>query len=227
MSNQTCLWGLFRRRQCLVPSWRGWLVLAVCLGLPLLILGRSTHAFLAMTDPLPGGILIVEGWGTDRAMEAGLAEFRRHHYDHLFVTGGPIDEGAPLCEYKSFAQRGAAILLKMGLGTNEVEAVPAPMVMQDRTYTSAVALRRWLDEHGLSPDKANLISEGPHARRSRLLYEKGLKGSVRVGVIAVPDPDYDARHWWRYSTGVRTVIGELLAYGYARFLFIEPAADAH
>jgi hypothetical protein len=40
-----------------------------------------------------------------------------------------------------------------------------------------------------------------------------------VGVIAAPDPEYDANKWWASSSGVRTLIGETIAYLYARFLF--------
>src|ERR1035441_1729791 len=31
--------------------------------------------------------------------------------------------------------------------------------------------------------------------------------------------EYDERHWWHYSQGVRIMIGEVLAYTYARLLF--------
>ena len=40
-----------------------------------------------------------------------------------------------------------------------------------------------------------------------------------VGIIAVPNPDYDSKHWWRYSEGVKDVISEGAAYVYARFFF--------
>ena len=43
--------------------------------------------------------------------------------------------------------------------------------------------------------------------------------NVAVGGISVPNPGYDARHWWRYSEGVQDVLREALAYVYARFLF--------
>ena len=45
---------------------------------------------------------------------------------------------------------------------------------------------------------------------------------MTVGIIAVPNPDYDSRHWWQYSEGVREVIGESIAYSYARFFFAPP-----
>jgi len=40
-----------------------------------------------------------------------------------------------------------------------------------------------------------------------------------IGVIAVPDRDYDAKRWWSSSEGVRDVIDELVAYVYARLIF--------
>ena len=36
------------------------------------------------------------------------------------------------------------------------------------------------------------------------------------GIIAVEDQDYDSKRWWESSDGVRTVIGEMIAYVYAR-----------
>ena len=65
---------------------------------------------------------------------------------------------------------------------------------------------------------------GPHARRSRLLFEKAFGRDTRVGIIALEDRDYDPAHWWKSSQGVRTVTDELIAYGYARLLF-HPAAQ--
>jgi hypothetical protein len=35
----------------------------------------------------------------------------------------------------------------------------------------------------------------------------------------VQNPDYDPKHWWRYSEGVREILGETIAYMYAEFLF--------
>ena len=70
----------------------------------------------------------------------------------------------------------------------------------------------------------NVVTEGPHARRSRLLFEKAFGKDVQVGVMSIPSPNYDHKHWWRTSEGVRTMISEVLAYGYARLLFRAPKA---
>ena len=212
-------WGLLRRRERLLPTWRGCGLLVLVFLVLTIGIGRRLHAFLAMNEPVPGGVMAVEGWCTDYAFEVAMEEFQRGHYEKIYVTGGPIDEGAPLWQYKTYAQRGAAVLLKLGMPTNSVEAVPAARVRADRTFAAARAMAAWSREHNVPLTKVQVISEGPHARRSRLLFAKALGKDVRVGVLAVPVLEYDADHWWRSSSGVRGVMGELLAYFYAKFLF--------
>ena len=216
-------WGLLKRRPCLVPTLRGWLALIVSLVLLAILIARGIHPFLAVNDSIPGGVLVVEGWAPDYAMAEAVAEFHRHTYDKVFVTGIPIEHGGPLYDFKSYAELGAAMLIKLGLSTNIVQAVPTPNVPQDRTYTSAVALRNWLGEHGMAAPKINLFSVGPHARRSRLLYQKAMGKGVTIGVIAAPVDDYNPARWWRSSNGVRAVTGEAIGYLYACFLFRAPA----
>ena len=53
--------------------------------------------------------------------------FKRGRYSLLCVTGGPLERGEPLSEYKTYAELGAAILVKAGLATNLVSAIPAPI----------------------------------------------------------------------------------------------------
>lgn len=216
--NRRC-WGLVRSRQVWVPTWKGGLLLLA----GLLICGRllvpRIHDFLAMNKPSQASILVVEGWMTDSCLEDVVKEFHAQAYSQVLVTGGPIEFGAPLSEYKTMAQRGAETLLRMGLSTNQVQAVPSAHVRQDRTYTSALALQAWFRAHGQPPARITLVSQGPHARRSRLLFQMALGKGTTVGVIALPATDYDEATWWRTSSGVRDVIGELLAYFYARVLF--------
>lgn len=213
-----------RRRQFLVPTWKGWLLLLLVFCPLATVAVRGLHSFLAVNRPLTGGVLVVEGWVADYALQIAADEFRHDHYAKIYVTGGPIESGAPLVEYKTYAERGAAILLKLGLGTNAVQAVPAPFVAQDRTYVSAMTLRRWWRQNCAAPAKVQLVTEGLHARRSRLIFRRALGKGVQVGVIAVPGRDYDPAHWWHYSAGVRGVIGETVAYFYAAVLF-HPAAE--
>jgi uncharacterized SAM-binding protein YcdF (DUF218 family) len=219
--NRTCL-GLLCRRQCLVPTLRGWLLLAVSLVALSVLAVLELPSFLAVTDPVPGGVLVVEGWEPDYMLKFATAEFKRNHYTKIFVTGLPIEQGVFLSEYTNFANVGAASLARLGMDANDVQAVPCSKIRRDRTYNTALALKHWLRDHDLAPTKVNVITGGLHARRSRLLFQEALGKGVSVGVIAMPPNDYDERQWWRSSQGVRGLIGETLAYLYARLLFYPP-----
>jgi hypothetical protein len=212
-------WGLLRRRECLLPTWRGWLLLLLVGLLLATVAARNVQGFLAINDPVAGGVLVVEGWAPDYALEQVIAEFHQRHGTRIYVVGVPVEKGAPLVEYRTYADLSAATLLKLGLDRDSVQTVPAPAVRQDRTYASALALKQWLSEHNAMPSEFNLMSLGPHARRSRLLFQKAFGPAVRVGIISIEDRDYDPAHWWRSSHGVRAILDELIAYGYARLLF--------
>ena len=87
-------WGLLRRRQCLVPTLRGGLVLALSFGAAAVAGVLGIGPFLAVTDSVPGGVMVVEGWVPDYIVEAAVAEFKQNHYDRLFVTGVPFTRAA-------------------------------------------------------------------------------------------------------------------------------------
>ena len=70
----------------------------------------------------------------------------------------------------------------------------------------------------------NVVTEAAHARRTRLLYQKAIGRNVTVGVTAISNPDYNPKQWWRYSDGIREVIGESIAYINAKFFF-SPSAS--
>jgi hypothetical protein len=210
---------LFKRRELRVPTWQGWLVLATVLVLGIVVTGRSLYPFLALTSPVRGEILVVEGWAPDQVLIRALAEFRAHDYRLLVTAGGPLASGFFLSEYKDYAVLCAASLIKLGMDTTRLAVVPAPLADKDRTYVSALAIRDWLAVSGQAPSRIDVFTTGPHARRTRLLYTKALGDKITVGIIAADEYRYDPRQWWRTSNGVRTVLDETIAYLYARLLF--------
>ncbi len=214
--------GLLCRRELVVPTRRGWLVVLLATVVLGVVLLRSIQPFLAVTAPVGNGLLVAEGWLADYALQAAVDEFKRGDYDTFCVTGIPLEKGAPLSEYQTFAQLGAAVVVKLGLATNEVHAVPAPDVRQDRTFASAVALAEWLKAREIQPKSITVVSVGAHARRTRLLYQKAFGTDIQIGIIAVPDREYEADRWWASSSGVRDVVDEGVAYLYGRFFFRVP-----
>jgi hypothetical protein len=107
----------------------------------------------------------------------------------------------------------------MGVSPDVMQAVPAHIKYRNRTFESAVALKKWIDDNHLPVTSFNLVTLGAHSRRSRLLFEKAFAGQARVGIISVEHREYDPKHWWKYSEGVKEVIGEGVGYVYAQFFF--------
>ncbi len=67
MSKHT--WGLLKRRECLVPTLRGWMVLLLLSGVLVLLVLSEAHSFLAVNDPISSDILVVEGWLPDYGVQ--------------------------------------------------------------------------------------------------------------------------------------------------------------
>ncbi len=217
------LWGILTRRERWGFSWRGRLILAL-LGFSIaVLLLLNVQPFLAETHRVDTNILVVEGWIHEYAIRGAVEEFRRGSYQYLFSTGGPVmGRGHYVNDYQTSASVGADLLKKAGVPPEFVQMVPTRVMDRDRTYGSAVALREWFREHNMAVQSINVVTENAHARRTRLLFEKALGKSVTVGVIAVPNPDYDKGRWWWYSEGAKDVGSEALAYIYV-ILFFHPS----
>jgi len=205
----------FTKKTCLVPTAAGWLCLVfACLTIASVFVA-GIHPFLAPDAPLEGEAIVVEGWLPDYCLEKAAKRAAEHGYKTLFVTGGALESGSYLKEYETYARLGAATLEKTGITNIRIIEVPAHTVRIDRTYASAVALRRWIDSTGSPLRTLDICSKGAHTRRSALLFRRALGKKFRVGTIAVSDRDYEPHTWWKSSEGVREVIGESIAYIYS------------
>ena len=177
--------------------------------------------FLSVSQRAETDVLVVEGWIPNFAITAAATEFTAGGYRRAFTTGGPVmGMGGYTNDYNTSASVGAARL--KAAGVPDVQMVPSRVMERDRTYAAALALREWFQANNLHPRAINVCTEGPHARRTRLLFQKALGDDVSVGIVAIASPDYEAARWWSSSEGVRDVIGETIAYLYVR-LFFHPA----
>lgn len=206
---------LLCRRQRWVLTAQGWIITLIFLFTLLAGVLVNIHSFLAVNSPLSADALVVEGWIADEGIEAAIAEFGSRPYQVLITTGGPLPRGYYLSHYKTFAELSAATLLAIGFNSNRVVAVPADYVVRDRTRANAVALKRWLTHSNSAIKSINVYTAGVHARRSWRLYQKVLEPTLKVGIIAVNNLDYDSRRWWASSEGVKMVFSETISYLYA------------
>ena len=219
-ANQKKFCGIITRRERWGLSRRGWLVFMLAGLLIVVLLLLNIQPFLAKTQRVNANVLVVEGWIHEYAIRAAAAEFQTNHYEKIYTTGGPIVGSDGFTnDFNTSASVGAGLLKKVGVADEFIQMVPSHVSGRDRTYSSAVALRDWFREHGITVRSINVLTEDAHARRTQLLFQKAFGSGVAVGIISVPDPDYDAKHWWRTSEGVREVLGESIAYVYARIFF--------
>jgi len=214
------LGGILERKERCSLSWRGWLVLL----LAVMVLARAwmlnIHGFLAPTRRVDTKILVVEGWVHDYVLRAAMKEFQNGHYDRIYTTGGPIigSDGATN-DYNTSASVAAEQLVRFGMRPEQVQMAPSHVAGRDRTYSSALALKYWFAAHHQPVASINLLTEDAHARRSHLLFVEAFGADADVGIIAIPDPDYQPDRWWHNSEGVREILAESISYLYARFLF--------
>lgn len=212
---------LIHRQEIWVLTVQGWLVTLISMITLILFALTQIHPFLSASSPIKADILVVEGWIEDYAIKGAIKEFERGDYQKLITTGLPLPKGFYLSQYKSFAELTAATFIALGFDPDKLVAIPAPDVTVNRTEASVIALRQWIANSGLKVKSINLYTFDVHARRSWLIFKQALAPEVKVGVIAVESTDYDPKHWWTSSEGVRSIISEIIAYLYAKFVSLK------
>jgi hypothetical protein len=208
----------FQQKTCRVPTLTGWIALVAAALVITVGAGRLAMPFLAANRPVHGRYLVVEGWMADYGIEAAMKIQREGGYEKIITTGTGIEKGRHFSSANSYAEMAGKTLVKLGFDPTKLVVLPSPQVERDRTFTTGLAVGRWLRANNSSA-AVDLLSIGPHARRSWILYEKALGKRNSVGVISIPNEDYDPGHWWRSSAGFRETTAEMIAYLYARFFF--------
>jgi hypothetical protein len=165
-------------------SVRGFIVAGFSLATVLVVFFLESYPFLAITSFVPSDTLVLEGWMNEYAIKQAAAEYARGHYPHLFTTGGPtMGKGGAgyINDYYTTASVGAELLQQAGIPREAIQMVPSRVNDRESTYSSAVALRIRFREHKTPMSSINVLTEGAHARRTRLLYQKAFDQNVTVG----------------------------------------------
>jgi hypothetical protein len=218
LSSQTksALFGFLNQKPRWSLSLRGWITLLALMILSAVAFVFRVHPFLAVNHPLPSDVLVVEGWITDQSFSGVISEVKKGGYKTIYTTGGVINWGSAAKYGGTYAGYSAARLRDAEIATNCIVSVPSSDKDWERTYSSAIALRNHFRTNNIEHTTLNIVTAGPHARRTRLLYQRALGSKISVGIIALPRDDYDPVHWWRTSTGIREVVSELAAYVYCQ-----------
>jgi hypothetical protein len=220
---------LFRRREVVLPTIWGWLLVLGLLGATAILLGRYVGVWLALSEPAvvdgggPAALLVVEGWLPERELDDAAAYARQRGYRRVATSGGPIQSFSPFATY---AERAAQRLSERLPGVLVV-AVPTPPTGQDRTFATAVWLRDWAQQRAVPVETIDVYSLGAHARRTRLLYRMAFGEQTRVGIIAGTPHDSDVEHWWTTSEAAKAVLMEVVSLVWTQCCFWPAPRGSH
>ncbi len=102
----------------------------------------------------------------------------------------------------SSAENARMRLILSGIDSSLITSVPAKKVLINRTLSGALAFRDWLGSHDLDIKGINIVSMGPHARRTWMTYSKVLNNKYKIGIIPVP---YNQRRYSHFGMTLKTL----------------------
>jgi len=130
-----------------------------------------------------------------------------------------VNNGVKTPVHSNFAKRAAFDLMKLGIDSSKIIAVPAIGVKSERTLTSARTFATWVYRHKIHVSNCNIFSQGIHSRRSWLEYRFILGKHINVGIIAAHDPAFEKK-WWTSRENIHKVFREGIGCLYFRILLL-------
>ena len=209
----------FRQRQVWMPTISGWLLLLLMGVVTTILLANNLYTFLAPNHPVGARVLVVEGWLTPEELEQAIQVFRKGKYERIVTTGGPVTERLGMSSEIDYARLAADYLERHGVSRDLITVVPAPASAQERTFLSAVMFRESAQRLGIRLDAVDVFSSGPHARRSRLLFQMALGQNVRVGILSARPSRFHPEAWWRTSEGVEQIFFQTFGFVWVKCCF--------
>src|SRR5258708_37121299 len=155
-------WSLASKR---VPLW-----VTLGIGVVLIFFLISVHGFLAVSNPVGEGILVVEAWIPAKTLEESATVFNSGRYRYLLLVGGPMQgSGSKSNDPTTWADLAASRLQKHGFDTETPVQISVPAVSSGRTLARATAVNRSLGSSQGSPRSVDRFSRGEHATKGRIL----------------------------------------------------------
>ncbi len=216
-AKKTTLLGLLVRKRRLAPSLLGWAgMLGAIVGAGFVAV-HSIYPFLSAGSPVPEAPIAFSGTADDGALDFIIASCRSDVRIPIYSLGTEITFGAPFFRPRTWAEYGADRLRERSQGRNRAEPIAVPQCDLDADYAAALALRDWMVRRGEAPAALNVVANPADGRRADRAFRKAFGKGTRIGVILLPPGAVDLEHWWRTSSGFRTIVDEALSYTYARF----------
>lgn len=114
----------------------------------------------------------------------------------------------------------AAFVLKYIGFKDSIISIPVLSSKVSRTYSCARAFREWYTGSDYNNKPVNILSLGPHTRRTWMIYKKVLGKDNDVGIILVNDKNFNKKNWWKSLTGIKDTIYEMAGCIYILIVFL-------
>ena len=190
--------------------------ISIAIGLLVAAIAAVTlPPFLAVSSPSGRGVLVVEAWIPKASLEDAVQIFQRGDYQYLVLAGGPMRASEISSSVVGSYDDDAEVVKTLNVSPGKLIRVHVSPAAQ-RTFATAVAVRRWLDDSQMSAKSVDVFTAGVHARKSWILFRYALGDEYRVGVIAGPEHSYDSRRWMFSARGVRIVARNIVGYVYSK-----------
>jgi hypothetical protein len=109
--------------------------------------------------------------------------------------------------YNSDAELAKNQLYSLGIDSSKIKTVPGKRARINRTLASALAVRNWLKTANIDIRGINIISLGTHTRRTWMTYNKILNEKYEVGIISLPENNYQNSRLNRVIKTIRETLG--------------------
>jgi hypothetical protein len=171
------------------------------------------ESYLAVTDRSQADVLVVEGWIGRKGIHAAVDEFERGGYRFMVAAGG-LTSGQWEDKPDSYAEMAAREMIRLGVPQASILVATAEITESHRTFESAVAVWRILQQAGIKAQGINVFTLGPHARRSGLVFAKVNSNVGKIGVIGWLPMEFKEEVWWQSSDRSRELLEETAGYLY-------------
>ena len=176
-----------------------------------------SETFFSLTRRVPADVLIVKGWIGSDGIRAAAWEFKKGGYRYIVLTGG-FTTGANEGDGLTYPEMVRHELVGAGIPENQVIAVTTGEIEHERTFNSAVAAWRALQTRGVHATAINVLTLGPHARRTGLVYKKVYAPAIAVGIIAFVPSWYHSEPWWLSGQRTKCLLKETVGYPFELLL---------
>jgi uncharacterized SAM-binding protein YcdF (DUF218 family) len=169
-----------------------------------------------VSDPVtPADVVAILGGGLEVRPFAAAEFFKKGLVTKVLVSEVPEGASSKIGGVPGHSELNRMVLLKLGVPDAAIETFGHA---NRNTRDEAIALRNWVDGHGVS--RVIIPTEIFSARRVRWIFDREFAGSsVSLEIPSFEPPNYSRAEWWKSEEGMVTFQNEVLKYFYYRLKY--------